>query len=113
MIRFLRGRLINHDTPPNASLYPIETLFAPVGGALALYRSNAHQNKGGKLDKVDREIQMVFVEGESSCRMGVGSATRTIGLARRFPFLRFTLPVFPGFSLKSILPSLPNRAHLP
>ncbi len=31
VISFLRGRLINHDTPPNTSTYPIETKSPPMG----------------------------------------------------------------------------------
>src|SRR5262249_32299097 len=45
VISFLRGRLINHDTPPNTSTYPIETKSPPVGQSL-LYRAAAAENSG-------------------------------------------------------------------
>src|SRR5947208_14692930 len=57
VIRFLRGHLINHDTPSDTSHYPIETRSPPLGtwnrpghytpGRPAATRDAASQTPGG------------------------------------------------------------------
>jgi hypothetical protein len=45
VIRFLRGLLINHDTPPDTSSYPIETGSPPGGVDIVIIAESDRKNR--------------------------------------------------------------------